>query len=246
VCVIPIGWFIFSANLPMTHFMLEEKKKREDLLSFKDYSAGLDAKKEVAEYQFKKDSLLRSEVSQLLKDDNIDSVLTIIRKNDLVTEKIKKGLFSLDSLVKVKNTKVSVDPVSNNYQPGRVTSCGNYPESSERYLSVDEVMYKPSRTLRLMRNEIFMRHNFIFGNQDLANYASSFACYEPLHSDVGNLLTNIERTNIELIQRYEVENESAIPGEISILIPVAFPVSKIVAEQVSKLWNSFTKDNKDL
>jgi len=232
----------------MTHYMLEEKKKREDLLSFKDYSAGLDAKKEVANYQFRKDSLLKTEVTDLLKQDNIDSVLTIIRKNDLVIEKIKKGLFSYDSLTRIKNIKANIEPVKNNVQPLVPSSslCGNYPESSERYLTLDDVMDKSTRTLRLMRNEIFMRHNFIFGNEELANYANSFDCYSPLHTNVEDMLSNVERTNIQLIQRYEVENQSSIPGEMSILIPVVFPVTKIVADEVSKLWTTITNSKKDL
>lgn len=247
ICVVPIGWFIFSANLPMTHLILEERKKHEDLLSFKDYSAGIDAKKDVAEYQFRKDSLLRLEISQLLKDDNIDSVLSLIRKNDVVTEKIKKGLFSSDSLAKIKTVqKVNVEPVNNNYQSGELNPCGNYPESSNRYLTANEVSGKSARVLRLMRNEIYMRHNYIFTSQDLANYSNSFPCYKPLYSNVDDMLTNVEKTNIQLLQQHEVESEtSTIPGELSILIPIAFPVTNAVAGQVTKLWNSILKDKKD-
>lgn len=242
ICIIPIGWFIFSANLPMTTLMMEDRKKHEDLLSFKNYSGGIDAKKEVAEYQLRKDSLLKQEVSQLLKKDNIDSVLSLIRKNQLITEKIKKGLFSSDSLQKIQPVqKINVDPVINNMSEPTST-CGNYPESSNRYLTVNEVAGKPIRVLRLMRNEIYMRHNYIFAFQDLTNYALSFPCYKPINSDVNDMLTNVELTNIRLILQYENENESTIPGELSMMIPIAFPVSSVVAEQFSKLWNSFKKD----
>lgn len=242
ICIIPIGWFVFSANLPMTHLMIEERRKHEDLLSFKNYSGGVDAKKEVAEYQLRKDSLLRLEVSQLLKKDNIDSVLSLIRKNELVTEKIKKGLFSSDSLQKIKPVpKTTVDPVSN-FQSEPTSTCGNYPESSNRYLTVNDVVGKPIRVLRLMRSEIYMRHNYIFTFQDLTNYAQSFPCYKPIYSDVNDMLTNVELTNIRLILQYENENESGIPGELSMLIPIAFPVTNAVVQQVSKLWNSFKKD----
>lgn len=242
IFVVPIGWFIFSAQLPMTYFMLEERKKQEDLFSFKNYYGGIDAKKVVAEYQFRKDSLLRNEVTSLLQEDNIDSVLTLIRKNDQVNEKIKKGLFSSDSLVKIKTPQKSNTEPTSYIQSGGNSICGNYPESSNRYLTIDEVSGKSARTLRLMRNEIFMRHNYIFTSQDLLNYANSFPCYQAVYPDVDNMLTNIEKSNIELIQEFEVENNNnSIPGEISILIPIAFPVSTVVAEQVTKLWDSYFK-----
>ena len=243
ICVVPIGWFIFSANLPMTYLMMEDRKKHEDLLSFKNYSGGVDAKKEVAEYQLRKDSVLREEVSQLLKEDNIDSVLSLIRKNQLVTEKIKKGLFSGDSLQKIKAVqKINVDPVSNSLS-GATSTCGNYLESSNRYLTVNDIIGKPSYTLRLMRNEIYMRHNYIFTSQDLLSYAYSFDCYQALNANVDNMLTNIEKTNIQLIQQYEVENESTIPNKLSSLIPIVFPVPTAIVEQVSKLWNSYKKES---
>lgn len=222
--------------------MMEDRKKHEDLLSFKNYSGGIDAKKEVAEYQLRKDSLLKQEVSLLLKDDNIDSVLSLIRKNQLVTEKIKKGLFSGDSLQKIKPVqKTNVDPVSY-YQSEPTSTCGNYPESSNRYLTLNDVVGKPTRVLRLMRNEIYMRHNYIFTSQDLTNYAQSFPCYKPINSDVNDMLTNIEITNIRLILQYENENESGVPSELSMMIPIAFPVTNAVVQGVSKLWNSFKKD----
>ena len=242
ICIIPIGWYIFSANLPMTYLMMEDRKKHEDLLSFKNYSGGVDAKKEVADYQLRKDSLLQQEVSQLLKEDNIDSVLSLIRKNELITEKIKKGLFSSDSLLKIKTEqKTNIEPVIN-YQSEPTASCGNYPESSNRYLTVNDIDGKPVRVLRLMRNEIFMRHNYIFTSQDLTNYSQSFACYQALNSNVDEMLTNIEKTNIQLIQKYEVEAESTIPKALSLMIPFSAPVSYVVANQILKLWNSNKKD----
>lgn len=242
ICIIPIGWYIFSANLPMTYLMMEDRKKHEDLLSFKNYSGGVDAKKEVADYQLRKDSLLQLEVSQLLKEDNIDSVLSLIRKNELITEKIKKGLFSSDSLLKIKTVqKTNIEPVINS-QSEPTASCGNYPESSNRYLTVNDIVGKPIRVLRLMRNEIFMRHNYIFTSQDLTNYSQSFACYQALNANVDEMLTDLEKTNIQLIQQYEVETESTIPNALSLMIPISAPVTYVVANQILKLWNSNKKD----
>lgn len=94
VFVVPVLWYLISANMPMTAKMIEHQKKTEDLSAFQKYSGGVDAKKEVADYQFQQDSILREQVSLLLKDGKVDSALILIKQNETTSEKIKKELFS--------------------------------------------------------------------------------------------------------------------------------------------------------
>ena len=94
VFVIPVLWYLISANMPMTSKMIEHKKNKEDLSSFQNYSGGVDAKKEVANYQFRQDSILKEQVSLLLKEGKVDSALALIKQNESTSEKIKNELFS--------------------------------------------------------------------------------------------------------------------------------------------------------
>lgn len=80
---------------------------------------------------------------------------------------------------------------------------GRYPEASLRYLSVNEVSRFSSYELRLMRNEIFARHGYIFKSEDLRNYFNSQNWYQASYEDVNSMLSKIEKTNIDLIKKYE-------------------------------------------
>ncbi|HAY34384.1 MAG TPA: hypothetical protein DCY06_09625 [Bacteroidetes bacterium] len=208
ICIIPVGWYYFSANLPMTRFMMDDNKKSKDLLSFKEYFGAVDAKKEIAEYQIKQDSILRQTVSELLSQNLIVSALTLVRQNQIITEKIKRGLFTTDSIPRIKTEPTArTEGVSENLS-GPTNHCGNYPESSFRKLTQEDISGRSPDVLRLMRNEIFMRHNYIFSSLDLINYAQSFPCYQPINSNIESFLTDIEKENIELISEYEQNGEA--------------------------------------
>lgn len=80
---------------------------------------------------------------------------------------------------------------------------GVYPEASTRRLSASDVNYLSKYQLKIMRNEIFARHGYIFKTTDMKNYFSNQRWYDPRYSNVDNLLTSTEKHNIELIKRYE-------------------------------------------
>ncbi len=54
-----------------------------------------------------------------------------------------------------------------------------------------------------MRNEIFARYGYIFNSEDLANHFNTKAWYSPINSNVDDHLTNVDKSNIELILRFE-------------------------------------------
>lgn len=70
-----------------------------------------------------------------------------------------------------------------------------------RHFSVD--------SLRLIRNEIFARHGYIFKSEDLKKYFGSQEWYKPQFNDVNGKLTEIEQLNIRLISDYE-KNEVVV------------------------------------
>jgi hypothetical protein len=57
--------------------------------------------------------------------------------------------------------------------------------------------------LRIMRNEIFAAHGYIFKSADLRDYFSKTKWYNPRFQDVTDKLTDIEKHNIQLILKYE-------------------------------------------
>jgi cbb3-type cytochrome oxidase subunit 3 len=91
-------------------------------------------------------------------------------------------------------TKESSD---NNSIPGR------FPESSTRYLSSDEIRTLSKYDLKIMRNEIFARHGYIFQTDDMKDYFRSQEWYSPRYADVNSFLTSIEKKNIDLIKYFE-------------------------------------------
>lgn len=80
---------------------------------------------------------------------------------------------------------------------------GQYPQASMRFLNNDDVSNLTQYTLRIMRNEIYARHGYIFKNAEMKNYFSSQTWYKPLYDDIRSMLSTIEIKNVELIKQYE-------------------------------------------
>ncbi len=81
---------------------------------------------------------------------------------------------------------------------------GKYIIASKRYLTDDDLRNLSTTELKIMRNEIFARHGYIFKkNGQMDKYFSRQRWYNPQHKDVKNLLTQIEKKNIRMIIQYE-------------------------------------------
>lgn len=85
-----------------------------------------------------------------------------------------------------------------------------YQSDALRHMSLTE--------LRLVRNEIFARHGYIFKNRDLANYFSTKDWYEAKYMNVDSLLTDADKKNIKLILDAEKEiKNNSIPIDEQLL-----------------------------
>lgn len=80
---------------------------------------------------------------------------------------------------------------------------GLFPEASERRLVYEDLIDLTGRDLKIMRNEIYARHGYIFKTNDMIDYFSNQQWYEPVNKDVTSMLTNIEKENAEYIKNYE-------------------------------------------
>jgi len=97
----------------------------------------------------------------------------------------------------MKAQKHAPRPISVTVQPGI------YPEGSTRLLRFSDVEGLTPWDLKIMRNEIFARHGYIFKTKEMIDYFSQQRWYRPLYSDVSSLLSATEKKNIDFIKQYE-------------------------------------------
>ncbi len=97
------------------------------------------------------------------------------------------------------NNNNTVGETSNN---NSYSQC-RYPQASERLLTPSDLSSMNKEDLRIMRNEIFARHGYIFKTVDMKSYFAKQSWYRGNYNDVSSMLTSIEKSNIELIKRYE-------------------------------------------
>ncbi|MBV9215030.1 MAG: YARHG domain-containing protein [Acidobacteria bacterium] len=80
---------------------------------------------------------------------------------------------------------------------------GQYPEASTRLLKAKDVENLDKGQLTFMRQEIFARHGYCFSKKEFRQQFENEDWYVPDTTDIRGRLTDIEKKNIALIQRYE-------------------------------------------
>ncbi|HEX7261194.1 MAG TPA: YARHG domain-containing protein, partial [Luteolibacter sp.] len=80
---------------------------------------------------------------------------------------------------------------------------GKYPQSSTRVLAAKDVENLKNEELRIMRNEIYARHGYSFKLADMREHFDKLDWYMPVAIDITTKLTKVEKSNAELIKRYE-------------------------------------------
>jgi len=73
---------------------------------------------------------------------------------------------------------------------------GRYQQASTRLLTPADIQGLPSKELKIMRNEIFARHGYIFKTNDMKAYFTAQPWYRPQRADVSSMLTAIEKKNV--------------------------------------------------
>jgi len=81
----------------------------------------------------------------------------------------------------------------------------DYPFISKRKLDFEKIHEYNSRELRIMRNEIFAVHVYVFNSPDLSEYFGNKKWYTPISKRVVNNLSEIEKYNVRLILEREKE-----------------------------------------
>ena len=88
-------------------------------------------------------------------------------------------------------------------RPVRTSGAGNYAFVSQRLLSADELYGYSARELKIMRNEIYARHGYIFKTADMRSYFARQPWYVGRYAEVNSMLSRIEQRNIATIQSVE-------------------------------------------
>lgn len=99
-----------------------------------------------------------------------------------------------------------------------------FPDSSEKYLSEDDVRRVEVDKLSIGRNEIFARHGYIFNDESLKQYFEATSWYHGTVTaeefNTEQLFNDFEKKNVELIKK--IENEIKIETEKQVVIEEAY------------------------
>lgn len=90
---------------------------------------------------------------------------------------------------------------------GDTSNPGLYPFVSERVLDYEELARYDLQQLKIMRNEIYARHGYIFRKGgEMEAYFKKQPWYQPLYTNVDQFLSSVETENIKKIRVLEGGN----------------------------------------
>ncbi len=137
------------------------------------------------------------------QDAKIDALENKLQEQEqqLQQEKVK----ALEKELQQKDLQINRLNTKSNSITNTVSSsiAGIWPETSQRYLHYSDIANLNPYELKIMRNEIFARHGYIFNTKEMAQYFNQQSWYKPISRNVTSKLNSIEKSNIEFIKSYE-------------------------------------------
>jgi hypothetical protein len=88
-------------------------------------------------------------------------------------------------------------------EDGRLANGRTYTQVSTGYLDATSLTTYSKTDLKIMRNEIFAVYGYIFKTEPLKSHYGAMRWYKPEHENVENMLTDIEKANVQLIKEVE-------------------------------------------
>lgn len=138
--VVPILWYLFCSQMPITAVTLKTQQKAEDFSSFKNYEGSIDAKKQFVDYQMKQDSITNQNVSKLLSENKVDEALQLIKDNKAKIEKLKKELLSNSQIESSEDLNKSTRP-SFTIKKNKKTELISVPDKTTMYFESQKPFY---------------------------------------------------------------------------------------------------------
>lgn len=112
-----------------------------------------------------------------------------------------------ETIIEEVVTEKASEPTLPDYEPAPAAEAEtvNWYEDilSVRELTYEDIVGLTKEELRLLRNEIFARHGYIFQSEDLANHFAQLDWYTPVSSNVFGELSAIEKANVDFLKKYE-------------------------------------------
>ncbi len=140
----------------------------------------------------------------------------IINNNDTVAKPIIKKIDTLRSLPKIINTKkdsllqknvgstfIKKDSLRFAKADSNFIKLLKTNATSNHVLTESEIAGIDKRNLKMLRNEIFAKHGYIFKNKQLNDYFLSKTWYHPVSEDVSSKLSTIEKQNADFLKKHE-------------------------------------------
>lgn len=141
-----------------------------------------------------------NEITGISKADSIERADQENRKREL--ELKQRELELKEKVLEVK--MIDSQQKETNTTPQRyLGSNGIYTFASTTLLSANDLRGYSKWDLKIMRNEIFARHGYIFKTPEMKSYFARQNWYVPLYDNVDQLLSGTERKNIQLIKAFE-------------------------------------------
>ena len=84
---------------------------------------------------------------------------------------------------------------------------GQYPYTSTKLILPASLDYFTKAQLRVMRNEIYARHGYVFSSADLKAHFAKMSWYKPLNDNSKIQLSQLEQLNVDLIKAEENKKE---------------------------------------
>ncbi len=116
------------------------------------------------------------------------------------------GAASSGSRATVKGGRTNYADQSNQvaYKKPVLDFPGQFPESSERLLTDDDVAHKSTFGMKVMLNEIYARHGYIFPDKDMKQHFAAESWYKGTEKSLSRIkLTPTEIQNIAFIKSYQ-------------------------------------------
>lgn len=124
--------------------------------------------------------------------------------------------------------------------PFSLYATATYSDASRRVLKNTDLTGMTPQQLRLLRNEIYARHGYIFRSADLSEYFSQFDWYTPISSDVSGSLNIFEQKNTILLRNTEHKLRSSDTSSNADLYDTELPLTYSFTS-TTKLTDSYLR-----
>lgn len=121
--------------------------------------------------------------------------------NKRAAEEAKRARVQASPIVPLPVTSTSKE--GSRASAGTADVPGRFPEGARRLLTPDDLKGRSPWELRIMRNEIFARHGYIFKSPEMSSYFTRQRWYSPRYDDVSRFLSDTEVRNAQLIKGSE-------------------------------------------